>query len=404
MTSSALPCSTDLDLRPFRALRYDPARVGQLSDVICPPYDTMSPSRVRALSLRPHHFSRLLYADDPVLAASQMERWMRRGVLRRDENPAIYVYEQRQGRRVLQCGVIGELRLPTNPTDRLLPHEGVRPHEVGKRAALMSGLGAQMEPLLVACRATEPVFPLAGVLDRMVRSEPAADARVGRITHRLWACTEPVQQRVIAQGIAGCRALIADGHHRHAALRRLNSEASHGTWGGALALLVDTSRHPMRLTAIHRVLPGLVPEKVALAVSQVATVRRLPSGPRAPRGDEVVLTGGGAAWTVTGFDESALLEALAGHPAQWRPLPVAAVDRLLIDAALSIPDKPDAVRHEHSLDRSVAAVSAPGSGAAFLLPPVTETVVRELAAQGVLLPRKTTAFGPKPAAGFVMRT
>ncbi|MFH8689914.1 hypothetical protein ACH4EC_23965 [Streptomyces anulatus] len=34
-----LPTAPGLRLRPFRAVRHNPATAGELSDVICPPYD-----------------------------------------------------------------------------------------------------------------------------------------------------------------------------------------------------------------------------------------------------------------------------------------------------------------------------------------------------------------------------
>jgi uncharacterized protein (DUF1015 family) len=38
-----------------------------------------------------------------------------------------------------------------------------------------------------------------------------------------------------------------------------------------------------------------------------------------------------------------------------------------------------------------------------LLHPVREQVVLDLARQGVMMPRKSTSFGPKPASGLVIR-
>ncbi|GAA3069979.1 hypothetical protein GCM10020000_63070 [Streptomyces olivoverticillatus] len=40
----------------------------------------------------------------------------------------------------------------------------------------------------------------------------------------------------------------------------------------------------------------------------------------------------------------------------------------------------------------------------MLMHPVHEDVVRELAEQGVTMPRKSTSFGPKPATGLVLRS
>ncbi len=41
---------------------------------------------------------------------------------------------------------------------------------------------------------------------------------------------------------------------------------------------------------------------------------------------------------------------------------------------------------------------------AVLMHPVREEVVRDLARQGVTMPRKSTSFGPKPATGLVLRS
>lgn len=99
--------STGLRIQPFRAVRYDPTLAGDLSHVICPPYDDMAPAHARALRRRPHHLARLQYAHDPHEAAYQLDRWLRRGVLRRDARPALYVYQQQRGARITQRGLIG---------------------------------------------------------------------------------------------------------------------------------------------------------------------------------------------------------------------------------------------------------------------------------------------------------
>ena len=57
----------------------------------------------------------------------------------------------------------------------------------------------------------------------------------------------------------------------------------------------------------------------------------------------------------------------------------------------------------NGIRRAVADVAAPGSGTALLFPAITEDRVRELAGVGVLLPRKSTSFGPKPTVGLVLR-
>lgn len=393
---------TALQLRPFRAVRYDSARAGNLSSVISPPYDDMPIAYARAQRGRPHHIARLLYAHDVPAAAGQLDRWLNRGVLRRDPRPALYVYQQRLGHRLLQRGLIGELLLSDESAAAVLPHEEVQPHVVGQRAAHMAGLRAQLEPLLLTYHSSDDAA--TRLAEEITSRRPTASARLGAITHTLWSCTDPAEQSVLTAGLAGCQALIADGHHRHASCLRLGQEqGGSSTWDRTLALLVDSAATPLQLTAIHRVIPGLEPDKAAAAAADVARVRPLTSGPRLPGPDELVVTGNGRAWSISAPDPQALAEALAARPHEWHQLPAAIADHLLLARAWSVPDLPGAVRHVHDAGQATAAVTVPGGGTALLLPAVTEDTVRSLAAKGVLLPRKSTSFGPKPAAGLAMR-
>ncbi|UZI28201.1 DUF1015 domain-containing protein [Streptomyces sp. VB1] len=397
------PGSPALRLHPFRAVRYDPLRVGDISGMVCPPYDDIGPDRVRTLRSRPHHITRLLHAENERGTAADLDRWLRRGVLVRDSGPTLYVYQQHTGQAVLQRGVIGALDLPWGGESTVLPHEAVQPHVVAAHAALMEGLRAQPEPLLLTYNST--TRSAEGVIDGVTHLPPVATVRTGGITHTLWACTSPEDQAVIAADLAPRQALIADGHHRYAACRQLRDRHEPGPnpWQSCLALLVDASIYPLRVAAIHRIIPGLDADKAAAAAADVARVRPLPAGARPPEPGELVLTGAGRAWVVTDPDPQALNEALTGKPERWRDVPAAVTDHLFLAQVWSVQNLPGAVHHVHDVGEATAAVSKPGSGTALLLPSMTERSVQELAGTGILLPRKSTSFGPKPAVGLVLR-
>lgn len=232
------PKPPPLQLRPFHAVRYDAERVGDPSDLLAPPHDDLDAAQARTLRRHPHHLARLLYADAPHAAARELGRWLRRGVLRRDERPALYVYQQQRGARILQRGLIGELMLPSR-AGQVLPHEDVSAHVVRQRAAHMSGLRAQLEPLLLAHRGIESAA--AQVAGHVTRRAPVTVARIGEITHSLWACDDATEPAVVARGLSSGRALIADGHHRHAACLQLRGDGA-GPWGSSLALLSTPRR------------------------------------------------------------------------------------------------------------------------------------------------------------------
>ena len=87
-------------IAPFSGLRYDLARVGDPSRVLAPPYDVISDAQRLELEARhPQNVVRLelprgdgdaKYAN----AAALLDAWIAEGILRRDERPALYRYEQ----------------------------------------------------------------------------------------------------------------------------------------------------------------------------------------------------------------------------------------------------------------------------------------------------------------------
>ena len=75
---------------------------------------------------------------------------------------------------------------------------------------------------------------------------------------------------------------------------------------------------------------------------------------------------------------------------------------VLLDEVWRIPDRPDEISYIHDAASAVGKAAQLG-GTAVLMRPVREEAVRELAEQGVMMPRKSTSFGPKPATGLVLR-
>ena len=92
-------------IRPFRGIRFDPAKSGPLSSVICPPYDVVDEAeRKRLVELSPNNLIRVELPqekpsqpatdEDYARAASTLVDWEKKGILVRDERAALYPYLQ----------------------------------------------------------------------------------------------------------------------------------------------------------------------------------------------------------------------------------------------------------------------------------------------------------------------
>ncbi|MEV0642128.1 DUF1015 domain-containing protein [Streptomyces sp. NPDC050619] len=412
-----------LELTPFRGLRYDPDRVGSLAAVTSPPYDVVvRPDGLLHLeSADPHNIVRLILpqstapAERNAQAARTLRRWLSEGVLTTDPEPGLYVYEQRDGDGMLQRGLIGALHLSEPAEGVILPHEDVMPHVVDDRAALMRATSANLEPLLLTYRGNGSATATAEVVERTAEQPPLLSTTTeDGFSHRLWSLTEPADVARVQSELARHQALIADGHHRWATYRRLRAEhASPSPWDYGLVLLVDTARYPLRVRAIHRLLHGLPVSEALTALEGLFRVHRLDVplaqaltalADAAREGNAFLLAGDGAFHLVDRPDPALLARTIPMHrPTAWRTLDATVLHAALLGHVWHIPeDSPAHVAYIHDTAATVEKAERDGA-TAVLMHPVREEVVRDLARQGVMMPRKSTSFGPKPASGLVLR-
>ncbi|MFD5099427.1 DUF1015 family protein [Streptomyces albidochromogenes] len=411
-----------LRLAPFRGLRYVPERVSSLAAVTSPPYDVVvRPDGLHHLeSADPYNIVRLILpqAATPAVrnqqAADTLRRWLSEGVLAPDPEPALYVYEQRSG-DLLQRGLIGALTLSPPSDGVVLPHEDVMPHVVADRAALMRATATNLEPLLLTYRGGGAETGASAVIERTILRPPLlATTTEDGFSHRLWSVTDPAELAEATADLSHHQALIADGHHRWATYLRLQAEhPADGPWDSGLVLLIDTARYPLQVRAIHRLLHRLPVADALAAVADTFRVREVPGPlPRAldalaeaaGAGNAFLLAGDGGFHLVDRPDEALLSRTIpSGRPEAWRTLDATVLHAALLDHVWSVPDAPEHIAYIHGTEAAVTQAERHG-GTAVLMHPVREEVVRDLARQGVTMPRKSTSFGPKPATGLVLRS
>jgi uncharacterized protein (DUF1015 family) len=420
--ADSIPRPDGLVLAPFRALRYDPDRV-ELARVVAPPYDVIDAAEQAELEARDSaNVVRLTLPRDEAgegsryrLAGERLREWREQGLLRPEETPALYVYEEQADGHV-QRGMVGALGL-TPPEDAIvLPHENTMAGPVADRLALMAAVEADLEPIFL-------VYDGGGAASRAVADADSTDPLVDMTTpdgirHRLWAITDEATLAAVAADLRGRRAVIADGHHRYATFRRYQSdqhEAGHGPgpWDLGLALLVDGSAFGPQVHAIHRVVPGLPAAAAAQRAATGFRVEPVTGGvdvlvdalvKAGVDGTAFGITDGNAAWLLTEPDSERLASALpADRSAAWRALDVTVAHLFLIRELWELEDREDVVDFKHDVASAVTSAQETG-GCALLLNPTPVGDVAAVAAAGDRMPRKSTLFVPKPATGLLIRT
>ncbi len=426
-------------LAPFRGIRYARDRVSGIANVTSPPYDVISGGILEHLrAADPHNVVRLILPGEDAgasrAAAGLLREWLSAGVLIRDRMPALYLYEQAdEASSWLQRGIISLVRLGSPETAGILPHEGVMPGLVADRKTLMAATQANLEPIFLiydgegaGTRADEAGPTATEIIDHVAAEHTpiVSITTEDGVKHRLWRLGHPDEQDAIVADLTGRRALIADGHHRYAAYLDLQAEKrasglEAGPWDYGLAFLVDSDAYPPRLGPIHRVLPGLPPDRAAELAKAAFAVQDLPAGCGLARaleclaaagreGTAFLLAGGSAEapgfWLLSQPDPVQVAASMpAGASAPWQRLDASVMQHLLMGRLWGISDSERDVLINHDAADTVRAATSTGATAVICNPPSFDTVI-QIAAQGGRVPRKSTSFGPKPRTGLVLRT
>jgi uncharacterized protein (DUF1015 family) len=419
-SGSAVPDPDGLVLAPFRALRYNPAAVRDLASVTSPPYDLIDEEQAGSLEqAEPHNVVRLILPRDGAVgddryahARDTLAQWRTQGVLVQDDKSALYVYEQAEGDRVLQRGLLGGVGLVDPKQGIVLPHEDVLEGPIRDRLALMESLDANPEPIFLLY---DGGGPASEIVDEAAAEDPLAVADGGDgVTHKLWRITDPARLTLIEKDLAPRHALIADGHHRYATYRRLQAHRhtaglGPGPWDFGLALLVDQLVYPPRLQAIHRVVRDLdwhdALERARLAFEsclllsdnlEPALEALADAGAEGPA---FLLSGGHDFYLLTGPKTSARVP---GHSDAWGRLDASIAHGFVLESVWQVDDVDTLVSVRHRAEDAVALARAT-RGTALLLNPTPLDAVFTLARNGEHMPRKSTSFGPKPLTGMVIR-
>ncbi len=428
------------DIRPFRALRYNPDAVGDPALLVAPPYDVIGPAQHEQLLARnPRNAVRLdlpavVPGEDPDERYRRVARtiveWRSDGSLRRDPKPSVYVYEQTYrvpGTQLerTQRGFFARLRIePFGPGSGVLPHERTLSGPKEDRYRLLRATGLNTSPVVGLYE--DPSRAAAAALAAVAAEPPVADlADDDGVRHRLWVV--PAEPGGAADAMLGAASagpvFIADGHHRYETAlryrdeRRVHSTETDPAFDFLLMLFLDAADN-LTVLPTHRLVRGLGEAGLARLAEGLPGLFEA----AASTGDGLVARFGGAgglkggegrfglitrdgAWLLTARrDAIARLQAAGG--AAVRTLDVsllgAALEALLgIDAAAVAGGQ--RVAYTKSAGEAAAAVAsgADGVDAAFLLEPTPVASILAVARDGEVMPQKSTYFYPKALTGLL---
>lgn len=390
---------------PFRGLRYGPDAT-DLSGVVCPPYDVISPAQ-RQVLIDEHEANcvrlELPRAEGELspydVAAATLAAWRHEGgPLVTDDEPAFYVYrmgfKDDQGRPRQTSGVLGALGLEP-PGTGILPHERTTPKDKQDRLDLLRETRTNLSPIW----GLSLTAGLAGLCEPDGPPDAKATDPDG-VHHRLWRITQPAVVSAIAGAVASSPVVVADGHHRFEVALAYQAEQrelgrTRGPHDAVLAFVVELSEEQLAVHAIHRLLDHLPSDWEPTS----ALTEWFEISPTEP-----------ADATIAARQMEAGALALVVPSGTWMLRPRRGVDELAehdldssrLDVVLAALPGVE-VRFQHGWSNVVDAVMTGTAQAGVLLRPATVAQIADVAHRADRMPPKTTFFTPKPVTGLVFR-
>ena len=421
---------------PFQGVRYNPARVPDLTRVTAPPYDMIPPAEQDELYRRdPHNVVRLILGreqengrpvDRYANAAGFYRRWRSEGILARDEAPSIYLYREDYawaGQAYRRLGLIARVGLDEFGG-------GAFAHE-----STMSGPKADRLRLLQACEANfSQIFALYSDPDGSVEA-PLLAATAGPplvsfddgkgVVHNLWRVDDPALVARAREGFAGKPFIIADGHHRYETaleyrrLMRQQPARFRESMDSVMMCLVRMESPGLTVLPFHRMVVAPGPDRIVERIGAAFDLeeRALPADRTTWTGATQDLLGGGG--TVLGLYRGGgtltLLRPKAGADLSrhLRPgtsplvadLDVTVLHQVIFAGLLGLEEQKlvqeGGIRFFTKTEDAAAEVEAGRGAAAFLLRPSRIDQVWRIATAGERMPQKSTNFYPKLISGLV---
>jgi uncharacterized protein (DUF1015 family) len=422
-----------MEVTPFRGIRYNQSIVGDLAQVICPPYDVITSiqqklyyeeSSHNAIRLELPTGSQETTIDHYQRAADTFQQWLKQGILQVDSVPSFYMHNhgfEYAGENKVRCGLIARVKLEQWGSG-IYPHEETFPKAKGDRFQLMRACRANFSPLLSLYHDSEQ--KIASILSRVAREECLLSFRTKRSNlpdskeaHTIWAIDEPEIKQELSQILFSYPLYIADGHHRYETGLAYQQEQTRGqfvtgkeAFNYIMLELVDFSDPGLVILPLHRLVRNIAPSTLAGLEDQLRNFFTLESSPfevsdcQLPDDSCLGILGlQSGSLVILKRRQDISLEAImpTNRSQAYREFDVSILNHIILDKMLGLTSKED-IAYIVDLEEAYQQTKEGQYQLAFLLNPPQPEMVKAIADSKDRMPGKSTYFYPKVPAGLII--
>jgi len=441
-----------MEVKPFKAFRYNPQVVGDVGRCIAPPYDVISADEQEQLYRKSQynvaHITKGKTAPGDgeghnvyTRAAEYLQKWISEGALKQDDKESIYGYVQD-----FELNGVTFQRLTFIALGKLEDFgKVVRPHEQVFEKPLLDRLNLE--------RATRAKFGLVfmlyddpqGVADRIIEKAAAKKPLIDfvddhGVRHRLFAITAAKDVEAITRMMADKSCIIADGHHRYTTGLQYMRESGSPVAKYQMLAFTNTRQKGLVVMATHRLVGGLKDFQPAQFLMDLKnhgfTVSKFGSTPnagaaareeakqqmlraladlRSLHGQRLTVFGlymGGALFFMAALEDKSRMAAIAPDKSEaWRSLDVSVLQKLVLENVLGLDEQqmgnPACVDYvkdvPNAVDEIIAQVDAGKRQIALFTTPVKMEELTRVTDAGERMPHKSTYFFPKMYTGLTIQ-
>lgn len=409
---------------PFQGLRYNVEKVGDIANVIAPPYDVIKPEeRIELEARHPENIIRLILSQPQdedtekdnqyTRAAGLMHEWMSNNTLVRDTTPRYYIYDQSfsapDGKHYTRRAIIALIKLEPFENKVILPHEKTHAGPKIDRLNLMRACHANLSPIFLLYQDAK------GDIEQIMQdwtddNTPELDCPdTFGSTHQLWCMDNPDSNNKIQELFSAKPLLIADGHHRYETALAFREEMSRQRginpslgYDYMMVNLVRMESPGLAVLAIHRLLSELTAAQINQVIAglpEVFEVHEIDSLSNLMDKLETFQRKSPAVGMYTPDNKFRLL---IPHSSSKEQLDVTLVQETIIKKLFKIETLADHISYTASTDDVVDHMKEGSDRVAILMNPTPVEQVLDVATAGSVMPQKSTYFYPKMATGFVV--
>jgi uncharacterized protein (DUF1015 family) len=430
------------EIHPFRAFRYDPARV-PLAKVVTQPYDKISSAmQDRYYAAEPHNLVRIILGrredkDDATTnvysrAAQSFREWRKAGILRQDSDPSLYLYSQLftpPGSTILmeRKSFIAIGRIEDYASGIVSRHEQTLAKPKADRLDLLRATRAHFGQIFM-------LYEDSGRVESLLGSDGNFAIEVTdeyEVKHRLCPITDPQLIESVQSAMGDKRLIIADGHHRYETAlnyrderRKTDSARSqqHNLSPSEFVMMtfVNMNSPSLCILPTHRVvhtLPAFSDDNFRKAARVFFDIDEVDSTIDSTRALAILRESGRAgtfllaitahrAFLLHHPDPSADAQIFRGTSLRQQDLDVVQLHKVLLENVLSLSE--ESIRNQQNISyirdaaEALAQVREGKANIAFLMNPCRMSQVRDIAFAGEVLPQKSTDFYPKLLSGLTI--